>query len=205
MAGEALEITDAIRLAVAFKHGDEPKIRELLGDRYAPNLKQIAKGFGVKETTVRNTWRRGNDGLPGTASNGGNGRFPWGDALMWFLQRSTSAAEGRGSDEATKAKKLAEARIAEADARIKERKAEVVEGEYILQSIPVAVVSTRANLLRDRLLEIDQVIKPMLPAKYAGQCIEEIKRFIRNVLTAFSESSINDLEDAANEGKFEDV
>mgnify|MGYP000933687193 len=202
-----LEAKDVVRLLVKCKVAevDEKAIRELLGERHATTLAELADGFDVSETTVRNTWRRGNNKIPGTTTRGGRGKFLWADCLLWYWRMRKTAAAGRGEDDVSKRKREAEARAAEADARIKERKAEIADGQFIPLSIAVNVVKGCANKLRDGLMNVARNMQPMFPAKYKSELTEEVNRAHRNLLTAFAESSISDLRAASQERSDFDV
>lgn len=170
-------------------------IQSELGDAHVESLAAVAKAFGVSYTTVKTSWRPG--GMPGDSEAN---RWVLADILIWLLERDVSNLETSGGNEFTKRKQDLQLRDLDAVARIRERKAQVVEGEYMLASTAVRVVRARANLLRDKLMGIDREIRPMLPAKYAQQCIKEVHRYFRNALMAFVEASIHDIEDELKEG-----
>jgi transposase-like protein len=180
----AIEAKDAIRLALALEPAtcNEQVIREVLGDRSVESLSEVAQTFGVAAATVRHTWRR--DGMPGDAKKK---HWPLADILIWFLKRNTKNAEARGADEFTKRKREAETKAAEADARIKERKAEEVEGVYVRLDIVLAVIKGIVNVAR--LMAIPRKMTPMFPAKAAAQYTAETERMLRHTLTMLSETT----------------
>ena len=173
---------------------DDTAINEFLKGFYVTSLASVAKVFGVSYVTVKTSWRPG--GMPGDAKAK---KWIIADILIWLLKRNNANATSRGTDEFTERKRDAESRIVEAEARIKERKANVVEGEYIPLAVAVSVVKGYANKLRDGLMGVARRMQPMFPAKYQAQLTEEVDRYHRNLLTAFADTSISDLRQAANE------
>lgn len=184
---------------------DDKALDEIFGDRYATTLSELAYAFDVEETTVRNTWRRGNDKIPGTTRRGGKCKFIWKECVKWFYRRKLAAAEGRGVDEFTKRKRAAETRAAEAEAELKERRARVASGDYILTAIPLSVFSSRISALRDGLMALVRKWEPALPKKYAKEITSDMSGDIHNLLTACSENTNTDFSAAVNQGRFRDV
>lgn len=194
-AASGISVGDAIQLAIKLgaTKVDEDAIRDALGDRHATTLKEIAAAFGVKETTVRNTWRRGANGMPGVSGKGGPGKFVWAEVLIWFLNYRTAAAQGRvQADEYTTRRREAETRAVEAEARIKERKAEVADGQFVPLTAVRSVLKGMLNVVRDTMLNIPRQLTPMFPAKFASQWTDEADRLIRNGLTIIAEKPIDD-------------
>ena len=189
MAEQDIDAKQAIRLVLALGPSivDETVIREVLGERSVSTISDVALAFGVKETTVRNTWRRGTDRLPGESKKGGRAKFVLADCLLWYLRRQVSASEARGADEFTKRKREAETRAAEAEARIKERRAEAVEGEYVPLAIVRSVNRGVYNRVRDGVLSVPPQLTPMFPRKHAAEWTDEVDRLLRNVLKVLSE------------------
>ena len=197
-----IEAAAAIRLVLALESGclNELAIKEAFGDAAVDSLSEVAQAFGVAAATVRHTWRR--DGMPGNARAK---CWPLADILIWFLKRKLANSIARGADDYTQRKREAETRAAEADAAIKEKKVEVITGEYLPLSVAVSVVKACANKFRDGLMGVSRKLQPMFPPRYQVQLTEEVDREHRNLLTAFCEASTSDLRQAANEKEESDV
>lgn len=200
-----IDVKDAVRLIWLAAEGrlDEEAIRCTLGSAEAGSMSQIAQGFSVSAATVRHTWKP--NGMPSVGKRGSGSKAIWAEVLIWALRRSKTNEVARGVDNFTARKREAETRAVEAEATIKEHKAQVTVGEYVKLVVAVSVVKGYANKLRDGLMGLSRQLSPLFPAKYATQWTEDIERLHRNLLTAFSESSINDLREAANERTDSDV
>jgi phage terminase Nu1 subunit (DNA packaging protein) len=187
---ENIDAVAAIRLAVMLYRSelDVDLVRSVLGDRHVKSLSQVAKAFGVKETTVRNTWRRGDAGMPGDAKRK---CFVLADILIWYLTMKETAAAGRGENELTRRKQDAEARLAEANANLRERKDKRDEGAFAPVAQMRAEWSSFLSVLRDDVLSIPDDVKPMFPAKQADQLKDELERRLAKALSALAERPID--------------
>jgi len=196
---EKIDWREAFRLVALALDGrlTPEEITKSFGGKKFKSYTEAAKGHSVSVATVRHTWKP--NGMPSVGRRGSGSEIDAAESLNWRESRKAKNEESRGSNEFTARKRDAETRAAEADARIKERKAEVAEGQYVALAVAVSVVKGCANALRDGLMGVSRKLAPMFPAKYAAQWTADVEREHRNLLTAFSETSIADLRQAANE------
>ena len=199
---QAVPIKEVIRLLIQSSPAncDEPLIREVLGERAAKSLSEIAQAFGVAAATVRHTWRR--DGMPGDARGK---RFVYADVLIWYLKRNNANAAARGVDEFTQRKRAAETRKAEFDALITEQRAQRATGGYIAVATAISGVRGLAATLRDQVADIPRRMEIRFPPKHAKESVADLETMLRNALQAFTERSISEIRAAAEKWSDGDV
>jgi hypothetical protein len=162
---------------------DEAAIRLLLCNPSPLRTQQeVASVFGQSTNTVAHSWRaNGMSGIPGN--------YDPVAVLVWFLRRNAANSEAQ-VDELAKRKREAETLAAEADARIKQTKAERVVGEYIPVEIARSILAGLANRVRDAFMELPRKYMATWPAKYAQQFAEDLEADIRRILTMISETPL---------------
>lgn len=200
-----IEIKEAVRLIWLAKSGqlDVDTFRKAVGDSQAQSMTELAYGFNVTAATVRHTWKQ--NGLPSVGKRGSGSKAKWADVFAWLVSRDEHNAAARGADEFTERKRAAETRAAEADALLKERRAQVSAGYWIQLAIAVSYTKAAASVLRDGLMRISQKLRPSYPPKFRDQMCDDLDNEIRNLLVAFSEGSTSDLRAAAEMGGIDDV
>lgn len=140
--------------------------------------------------------------------------FPWTpdsntvDAVeihKWYRTAFASDAQLLNDQEFLIRKKQAEVIAAEAEARIKARKAEREEKRFVRVEVVRSQWATFLSVFRDAVLSIPDDIKPTFPVEYADTVTAEFKRKIIKALTALADrpvadfAELQDLNDAAEE------
>lgn len=202
---KTIEIKEAMRLIWLAKTGklDGDTLRAVIGDATANSHTELAYGFCTKPTTVRHTWSQ--QGLPSTGKRGVGSKSVWADVWDWLNARDADNEKARGADEFTQRKRSAETRAAEADALLKERRAQVASGGYIAVAIAVSAVRGMAATLRDQLADIPRRMEIRFPPKHSKESVADLETMIRNALVAFTERSTSDIRAAAEQGSSNDV
>lgn len=183
----------------------EDLVRAALGDATVESFPAVARAFGVKESTVRNTWRR--DGMPGEAKRGPGrrGRFVLADIAIWLLQRGAAAEAGRAQakghirDDATRAE--LEAITLESERlglELRRAKVSQITGDLVARDFVRSEWNAGLGLLSNFIMGLPRDVQPTLCRKCAPSIALEMERQLRSALTQFAETTITQVSEATN-------
>jgi phage terminase Nu1 subunit (DNA packaging protein) len=126
------------------------------------------------------------------------------DILIWLLKRNASNAEPKAVDEFSNRRREADTLAAEADARLKQRKAEKEEGRFVSVEVIRSEWSAWNAMFRDDVLSIPDDIKPMFPAKDAERLKDELDRRLAKALDALAERPMDEFIESLNDNPQEE-
>jgi phage terminase Nu1 subunit (DNA packaging protein) len=203
LSDTAIDAGAVVRLVMATcSASDEGLIRAALGDVVLSSMSEVAQSFGVSAATVRHTWRR--DGLPGTVRRGPGrrGHFPLADIVLWLLKREQAARAGRAqtnnghprSDADCEELAAIELESARLSLEMQRSKAALMRGNMIDVPTVRAEIGAALSVFRDRILDLPQFIRPVLPARAADVAAAECDRICRHALTHLAENLSSAIE-----------
>jgi len=134
---------------------------------------EAATWFGVSHDTLARGWR--SRGMPGDI-----GAYSAREICRWLAQRYGQGSAGES--DTLNARRTAETRKIEADASLRELKLALEQGKFVSLERVRLLFSEMAGRCRDIMMRIPAELRPMLPAEYAEQIVQEVDTKVRLAL-----------------------
>ncbi len=135
--------------------------------------REVAEFWGTTHDTVARGWRT--RGMPGI-----EGRYSVREISRWLAQRY---AQGSGAESDTlHARRVAETRKIEADAKLRELKLKMEQGQYCSIERVRLLFAEIAGRSRDTLMRLPSELLPVLPREHATMIAKEVDTKVRGVL-----------------------
>ncbi len=163
---------------------DAESIRLILGDRTVLTLPDVGESFGVRPSTVRQSWRQA--GMPGS-----RGSYSLSEILLWVLERNIQNEKHIQSTKKPK-DRMSEIELEKAELDLQARRDSFLKnrGEVVPVFQVRAEMSAVLTLMKRTLLEIPRTIMPLLPLDQSDEIGQHIKREIEKALTFLSDQEV---------------
>ena len=145
---------------------------------------EIAEHFGVSTEAVHR-WARAVPAMPGE-----RGHYDLDEVAAWKRARPSDAPDSSNGDvsDAKERKLVAEADKLEAQARMATRLDQVQEGQFVLLSDVIRLISQKLLTVRERILCVPEAFKVSCPDELKESLAEDVRVRLEMALTGLADT-----------------
>jgi len=170
-------------LIVRLFHQDIEAAQLIAGKLILKSFSEIANMFGVTTNTVKTSWRKVG-GMPGQ-----RGAYPLADIIRWKLERETLPKrqdKAAADDSPLGRKRLADARLSEANATKREVEIQQLSGDLLYRADVEREIAEALVIFRRTMERIPGQLQPRFPKKVATELTETVRKETVGALTVLA-------------------